>query len=490
MELIENRVLELESKVQQLEAENQTMKEKLTHFQEMFNNIYCLLFKFIKRPDGKFEYTFLSGKTAQNNGLTPNLIVGKTPEVLFDSSTVSMVADFYERAYEGKRVHFDLNYRNFTYEVTLIPLKVNGLTVEVMGTAIDVTEKKQIQGKMETNHNKFTALFEEALDAIVLFDDTGIPIEANPAASRLLGFTTEEIKRAEHFALLDPKIRNRMPETLERLKEAGTLSGESTVTNKDRTIRHVEHVTKANILPGVHLTILRDITQRKKLEESIRKSETLNVVGELAAGIGHEIRNPMTSIKGFIQLIKEDPSNIEYYNVILNEFQIIETVISELMVLSKPQANRMTEENLQEIALNTLVLLDVQARPKNIQLHLEVEEDLPTIICEKNQMKQVFIHFIKNGIEAMESGQNLWVRIRRGAGSNVLIEIEDEGCGIPKERLDKLGEPFYTTKEKGTGLGMMMSYKIIQNHKGTIKVESQEGVGTIFTITLPITIQP
>ncbi len=486
MELIENKLIELNAKLQRLEGENQALKESITHFEKMFSNIDCVLFKYIRRPDGNYEYTFLSGKTSQNNGLTSDLVVGKTPDDLFDPPTSSYVKEQYKCAYEGETVHFELKYDNNIYDVTLIPLQINGLTVEVMGTGIDITEKKQMECEAETNRNKYTALFEEALDAILLFDDSGVPIEANPAASRLLGFTAEQLERAEHFAMLEPEMKRQLPLLLDKVKKAGILSGESKVIHKDGTIRNIEHVTKANILPNVHLTILRDITQRKKLEESLRKAETLHVIGELAAGIGHEIRNPMTSIKGFIQLMKEDSSNAEYYDVILNEFKRIETIISEFMVLSKPQAFQMTEEILQEIIQNTLVLLDVQARLKNIQIHLEVEEGFPTIICEKNQMQQVFIHFIKNGIEAMESGQNLWVRLKKGENSTVLIEIKDEGCGIPEEMLDKLGEPFYTTKEKGTGLGMMMIYKIIQNHKGSIEVKSKVNVGTIFKITLPI----
>lgn len=487
MKLIESRVLELESEIKLLKEENHQLIEELAHVKDVLDHFEGVLFKFIRRADELYEYTFICGKTAKRNNLLPNDIVGKTPDELFDPETALYLNEQYQRAYAGEKVTFEVEYEDAIYSVDLIPRKVKGLTVEVVGTGTDITEKKHMEGEIVSNQNKFKAIFEEALDAIILFDHTGIPIDANPAASHLLGFTTEEIKRAEHFALLDPEIKERIPDTLEKLIEIGKITGESKVTNKDGSVRNVEHVTKANILPNVHLTILRDITNRKKMEESLRKSETLHVVGELAAGIGHEIRNPMTSLKGFIQLLKEDPTHFGYYDVIMNEFKRIDSIIAELMILSKPQAIEMKKASVEQIMEQTIVLMESQASFKNIQLQVHIEKDLPHIICEKNQLKQVFINLIENGIESMEDGKTLSVHIAKAPQQpSIMIKISDEGCGIPPNILEKIGEPFYTTKDKGTGLGLMISYKIIQNHHGMIGVKSILGKGTSFTITLPI----
>ncbi|WP_408007594.1 ATP-binding protein [Pseudalkalibacillus sp. A8] len=205
----------------------------------------------------------------------------------------------------------------------------------------------------------------------------------------------------------------------------------------------------------------------------------------MAAGIGHEIRNPITAIKGFIQLLKEDPCNLDYHDVILNEFDRIDKIISEFMILSKSQAHHISQEDISTIMKNTITFMAPQAKLKNVSLRILIEENLPNVLCEKNQLKQVFINLIKNGIECMESGGNLWVKVARGNTDSVSITIKDEGCGISPEIIERLGEPFYTTKSKGTGLGLMVSYRIIQNHKGTIKVESELGEGTTFMIKLP-----
>ncbi|MCF6138622.1 PAS domain-containing sensor histidine kinase [Pseudalkalibacillus berkeleyi] len=485
MELTEKRVSELESELKLLKTEKQKLLEELSHVEEVLHHVDCVLFKFIRRADERFEYTFLSGRTAKHNNILVDEIVGKTPEDLFDKEIAAYLNLKYKQAYDGEKVTLEVTYESAIYSVVLLPRKLNGLTIEVVGTATDISEKKQMEDEIVSTERKFQAIFEEALDAILLFDHTGVPIDANPAASHLLGFSIDEIKRAEHFKILDPEIRERIPDSLKKLLELGKITGESRVTNKDGSVRYVEHVTKANILPNVHLTILRDITGRKKMEESIRKSETLHVVGELAAGIGHEIRNPMTSLKGFIQLLKEDLVHFDYYDVIMCEFQRIDAIIAEFMILSKPQAIEMKEASIENILEQAVLHMETQAGVKNIQIHLQMEENLPHIICEKNQLKQVFINLIKNGIESMEDEQNIYININSQEDS-IIVEIKDEGCGIPPNILEKIGEPFYTTKDKGTGLGLMISYKIIQNHHGTVDVKSIEGKGTTFTITLPI----
>jgi PAS domain S-box-containing protein len=229
-----------------------------------------------------------------------------------------------------------------------------------------------------------------------------------------------------------------------------------------------------------------DITQLKKTEELLQKSEKLAVVGELAAGLAHEIRNPLTTLKGFTQLIESQngQANKTYIDLMLSELERIEMITNEFMAVAKPQVIKFQEHDLIALTKQVLSFSAAQALLKNVNIIEHFDDINATIICEGNQIKQVLINLIKNAIEAMPNGGKLKISVQQV--ENVLqIKIKDSGMGIPKEILPKLGEPFYTLKEKGTGLGLMVSFRIIESHKGTISFESVENEGTTVIITLP-----
>ncbi len=465
------------SKLAELREMDPNLWQELKNDENIVNNLFCVLFKFIKRDDGKFIYTFANGKLSKQNRLNGFSLVGHSVEEMFPQDTALILNRNYELAYEGELVTFKLYFKDHYYFTVLSPIMDEGKTIEVIGTAIDITAQKT----KKSEKGKFTAIFNEVQDAIIFFDDMGLPIEVNQAASELFGVSIEDFKQSSYPA----DLKKHLNRSLEKLNTDGSMKEETVLKRMDGRDLHVDFSAKANIAQGVHLAILRDITGKKELEESLRKSETLQVVGELAAGIGHEIRNPITAIKGFIQLLKEEPGNLDYHDVILNEFDRIDKIISEFMILSKPQAHHFSREEISTIMNSTITLMAPQANLRNVSLRILIEENLPSILCEKNQLKQVFINLIKNGIECMESGGNLWVMIKSGNADSLTIAIKDEGCGIPPDIIERLGEPFYTSKSNGTGLGLMVSYRIIQNHKGTIKVESELGKGTTFMIKLP-----
>ncbi|QTH41715.1 PAS domain S-box protein [Cohnella sp. LGH] len=246
----------------------------------------------------------------------------------------------------------------------------------------------------------------------------------------------------------------------------------------------VETMTTLDNEPAIQI-IIRDISERKKNEELLINSEKLYVAGQLAAGIAHEIRNPLTSLKGFLQLIVSGRrNNNSYYDIMNAELDRIEDIVSELLMLSKPQVYELTYQDLRVMMRDTVTLLEAQAILHNIAIEAEYGTEPLWIYGVENQVKQVFINVIKNAIEAMIDGG--WIRINLSREHDgVFVRIRDEGPGIGEDQLAKMGQPFYTTKEKGTGLGLMVSYKIVDNHQGKIDVKSELGKGTLFEITLP-----
>jgi PAS domain S-box-containing protein len=238
-----------------------------------------------------------------------------------------------------------------------------------------------------------------------------------------------------------------------------------------------------------YIRLIQDVTEMKKMEEQIMQSEKLASIGRLAAGIAHEIGNPLTSIFSFIQILREveeDEFKKESLQTIYFHINRISEILKQLSGFTKMPAVESRECRINETIETSINLIQYDKRAKNIFIKKELLPSLlPDIVMDCNQLSQVFVNLILNAIDAMPDGGTLTVRSLI-KGDDIVIQFEDNGTGIPKEDLTRIFDPFYTTKEKGTGLGLAVSYNIIKKLNGTLTVESEEGKGTIFTITLPI----
>ncbi|BBI30615.1 PAS domain-containing sensor histidine kinase [Cohnella abietis] len=228
--------------------------------------------------------------------------------------------------------------------------------------------------------------------------------------------------------------------------------------------------------------IIRDLTERKKTEEMIRRSDKLSVAGELAAGVAHEIRNPLTALKGFMQLLKE--KNTDYVDIMLDEIDRISYIVNEFLGMAKHQVLNFVDCDLRDLIDSVIVFMTPQAMLFNVQMTFTACP-IPRIQCEPNQIKQVFMNVLKNAIESMPRGGQIEISLYRMDNGNIMSRIVDQGVGIPAERMEKIGEPFFSLKEMGTGLGLMVCHRIIEAHKGKITIYSQVNRGTSLEIELP-----
>lgn len=234
--------------------------------------------------------------------------------------------------------------------------------------------------------------------------------------------------------------------------------------------------------------VIDEITRQNRVETDMARTEKLAMVGQLAAGAAHEIRNPLTSVRGFIQLLRKELLNTpkaEYIDIIITEIDRVNSIVSDFLKLAKPATPRWAACHVEELFNEIRVLIDSEAFLKNVEVIEEIGP-LPEIMIDKEQVKQVLINIMQNSFDAMPQGGELTIRVvAEPEVGAVKISIQDSGCGMDREIVDRIFKPFYTTKETGTGLGLSVSLQIIENHGGRIEVDSAPGRGTTTNIYLP-----
>lgn len=225
------------------------------------------------------------------------------------------------------------------------------------------------------------------------------------------------------------------------------------------------------------------IIERKAMRKEMERAEKMNTLGELAASIAHEVRNPLTVVKGFLQLMQQE-QNYQYVPLILTEVERAEKIISDYLNFAKPQFRKIESFYLSNVISDVIMLLEPLAANKYIQLKSEIHVN-PLLETDSDQLKQALINIIKNAIEATSQGGTVAIRTDAGKGEAQII-IADTGKGMTKEQLARIGTLFYTTKEKGTGLGTMVSLRIIEAMNGKLSYTSEPSVGTEAVICLPV----
>lgn len=236
--------------------------------------------------------------------------------------------------------------------------------------------------------------------------------------------------------------------------------------------------------------LIEETTEKRRLEYEAARAETLMVLSEVAAGVAHEVRNPLTTIRGFVQLLQvklgEENEYSKYLQLILAEIDRANKIISEFLVAARPKEAKKQLVDLNKIVTETLLLVESQAILQDVEVTKELSDELPLLELVETQIKQVLLNLTRNALQAMPDGGTLSI-ITYSQDDWVWIKLRDTGVGMPPEHLNKLFSPFFTTKEGGSGLGLTISHRIVKNHGGTIQVESSPGKGTTVTIKLPVT---
>ncbi|KGX91433.1 PAS domain S-box protein [Pontibacillus marinus] len=380
-------------------------------------------------------------------------------------------------------------------DTTIVPfLNKKGKPYQYIAIRTDITDRKEAEVQLKETVKEVQDI-QFALDQstiVAITDEKGIIQNVNDKFCEISKYSREELLGEDHRILNSGFHDKAFFKDLWRTIGSGEVwKGEIRNKAKDGSYYWVDTTIvpfmKQNGKPYQYLAIRNDITERKKTEEVLRRQDKLSAVGQLAAGVAHEIRNPLTSIRGyaeFLQLDEEEDERSELLAIITEEIERVNDIVEDFMMLAKPKEVQLGTKNIVPMIQHVMQLLDYTARKAKVQVKFDCSLDEVKVNCDEGRLKQVFLNFIKNAIEATPKGGEVNVKCQLEA-DQVHIFIQDTGVGISKEQLDKIGEPFYTTKESGNGLGLMVSFQIIQSHNGKVLVESEQHKGTTFQVTLP-----
>ncbi|TWH46065.1 nitrogen regulation protein NR(II) [Sporomusa sp. KB1] len=345
--------------------------------------------------------------------------------------------------------------------------------------------------ELEESRNRYADLYDFAPTGYVTFDEKGCIKEINLAGAALLGIERSRLLGMPMTVFLDKGSYKLFFDHLHSCRLTGKkVITELEIISKSNAIIYAQIISVP--LTGVggygsnYRSVISDITERKFMEKEMSRIERLNLIGEMAAGIAHEIRNPLTTVRGFLQffLRKAEFSQFDSrLNLMITELDRANSIITEYLSLARNKLLDQSLQNLNTIVQKLLPLLESDALLNEKWIVTKLSVDIPDLLLDAQEMRQLILNFVRNGLEAMLPGGQLTIGTFAEA-EQVVLYIQDQGIGIPQEIEQKLGTPFVTTKENGTGLGLPICFSIANRHNAKIEVKTGDS-GTTFMVKFP-----
>lgn len=353
----------------------------------------------------------------------------------------------------------------------------NPLIMASLETVVDSVQReldllKRNRYLDEMNH----MVLEQSTTGYIVLDQYGKVVKINPKAENILAMKSNQAAFS--------------------VQEIDTLSNLHNQYMKGKTIKDYKVVfindmdastCLVNFFAFQEGTLiqLHDITEYTKTESYIQNAEKLAILGQMAAGVAHEIKNPLTTLKGFIQLCQEDAPGKAFPEIMLKEIERIDQITNEFLVLSRPTVQKKDWHDMRDLINEIEVLLSSFAIMKNVEILYDFY-DVKPIYSDGNQMKQVFINLVKNSVESMGQNGKLTISVRQYGEDHLLISFNDDGNGFPDQVLHRMGQPFLTTKKDGNGLGLMICKRVVEEiHNGKLYIKNDNNGGAVVDIILP-----
>jgi len=389
------------------------------------------------------------------------------------------------------------DYDEVYYDITVSPMfDEEGDIIRMVATARPITEEVMLKRETEESEQRFRQFIDNVHDMITMKNVGGQYLVVNPPAAELFGMRPEDLLGKTDFDIFPRKIAQSLTgkdkialDTGEYqvIEEKLRIKGEMRYLS---TVRFPLFDYKGDI-SGV-CSIARDVTEQERLQRAVLQSEKFAAMGKLAAGVAHELNNPLTGILTFAEELKmdADPNDPLFgdYETIVREAMRCRRIVRDLLDYARLEKPQRKNRNLNDVIERSLSLVQKQASFHDVKFVLDLGENLPEVSIDSNQMQQVFLNLIINAGEAMNSAGKITISSRiTGEGSKVEVAVSDEGHGIPADKLRQIFEPFFSTKgQQGNGLGLNVVQTIVDQHSGKMKVDSKVGEGTTFTVILPV----
>lgn len=415
-------------------------------------------------------------------------VLEQTENLYHDQSSMAVYAD--------RRI-IRLDGQVLEVELTATPVKFDGESA-IQVLYIDVSERKKAERDRDSAVSHLRVFMELNPEAIMILNNEGRFITANSKFEELFLVNRDDLRGKYWWdtPLIPLDKVNESRRFVERVTRGKLITGHRLV--RQTTLGNEVDVSLAafQLHDDALAVVIHDITKERQAEEQLLQSEKLAAIGQLAAGIAHEIRNPLTTVSGLLSILSTASSEkqSEYISVMSGELMRISGIVTDMLALAKPQPDEFRPMNIGKLVEDVYHLMHAEVLMHGAQFSLQVSESIGTAIIsgQEHRLKQVVINLVKNAIDALADAPHKSISInaeRNADTDSVLIIIEDTGIGITEQQLQRLFDPFYTTKAHGTGLGLHICNQIVTHHQGNLRFDSELGIGTTVTVTLPALVE-
>lgn len=486
-ELCQKEIEELRTEINLLkksQAQHLQYQQMIWQSQKEYETLVEHLPVIIARVNLQSQHTYINPIIQHDTGISPLNFIGKTfREVgLPNNFCILWEATFSYVFSTGKEVIFESDFINpqgnhYFYQCRVVPEFNQEESIQsALYTLMNITDHKKLEVKLFQQHQEFQALIENTPDIISRIDENMRIIFINPAVTALTGRSPQEY--------LD-KIVGKDPIFDKKYVDFWNRNVEKVFTTKQPNVFEYEYpglqgicYFHARIVPEFKadgsveyaLCTSRDITALKNMTTEMARLDRLNLVGEMAASIGHEVRNPMTTVRGFLQMMllkTEYKKHTEFFHIMIEELDRANSILSEFLSLAKDKSVELQELNINTIVTTLMPLMQANGIVVNKYVHSELAP-IPNLLLDEKQIRQLILNLVNNGLDAMEPGKNIYIKTFT-YDNTVVLAVQDEGHGITATVMKKIGTPFFTTKESGTGLGLAVCYSIANRHNATIQ---------------------